>query len=67
MRYLIDIRVGGGKSRTYPIEAKDEDEALERLKLRLPPKQREAFVVDALKIDPKSFDVEEPYGTFGGE
>ncbi len=67
MQYLVDIRINEGSTRTYRIDAKTEEEALERLKLRLPPQQRDAFVVDLIKIDPASITDEEPYGIFGGE
>lgn len=67
MRYLIDIRIDGTKKRTYPIDAKDEEEAKQRLKLRLPPHQRDGIVIDAITIDPASLANEEPYGIFGGE
>ena len=67
MRYLIDIRIEDTKKRTYPIDAKDEEEALERLKLRLPPRQRINIIIDAIIIDPASITNEDPYGIFGGE
>ncbi|MDA3946327.1 MAG: hypothetical protein PF439_06570 [Helicobacteraceae bacterium] len=67
MQYLIDIRINEGRKRTYRIDAKTEEEALERLKLRLPPQQRDVFVVDMIKIDPATVVDEDPYGVFGGE
>ena len=67
MQYIITIRIGEGQKRTYRIDASGEEEAKERLKLRLPPAQRENFVIDEFKIDMSSVGVEEPYGTFGGE
>jgi len=66
MRYLVDIRLDE-KKHTYPIDAKSEEEAIERLKLRLPPWQREAFILDALRLDPLSMGDEEPSGIFCGE
>ena len=66
MRYIIDIRIDG-KSRTYPVEASSEGEAIERLKLRLPPHQREHFDVDSIKIDMATVGTDDPYGSFGGE
>lgn len=62
-RYLIDIRIDG-KSRLYPINAKDEEEALERLKLRLPPNQRENIIIDSISIDPASVPHDDPFGIF---
>ncbi len=67
MQYLIDIRINEGAKRTYRIDAKTEEEALERLKLRLPQQQRDAFVVDMIKIDPATVVDEDLYGVFGGE
>lgn len=67
MRYLIDIRLDTDKKRTYPIDAKNETEAIERLKLRLPPSQRNNLIIDTIRIDPISIRTEEPYGIFGGE
>ena len=67
MQYIVDIRINEGPKRTYRIDAKTEEEALERLKLRLPPQQRDAFVVDMIKIDPATVVDEDPYGIFGGE
>ena len=67
MQYLIDIRIDGRKKSTFRVDGKDEEQAIERLKLRLPPNQRDSFVVDAIKIDPATVGSEDPYGLFGGE
>ncbi len=67
MRFLIEIRIDGTTKRTYPIDAQDEAQAKERLKLRLPPHQRDTIVIDAITIDPASIANEDPYGIFGGE
>ena len=67
MEFVFDIRIDERQKRTYRIKAKDEDEALERLKLRLPPSQRDNVVIDDLKIDMTTVGIEEPYGTFSGE
>ena len=66
MTFIIDVRVNETRF-TYRIDAKDEDEAKERLKLRLPPHQREHIVIDAIKIDMTTVGDEAPYGEFGGE
>jgi len=63
MRYLIDVRVEG-KTRLYPIDASNEGEALERLKLRLPPHQRDTVIIDSIAIDPASIPDEDPFGIF---
>lgn len=67
MRYLIDIRLHHDKKRTYRIEANNEEEAKERLKLRLSPSERETVVFDAIRVDSQMIALEEPYGSFGGE
>ncbi len=67
MQYLIDVRIDGGKKSTFRIDGKSEEQALERLKLRLPPQQRDNFTVDAVRIDPATVGDEEAYGVFGGE
>ncbi len=63
MRYLIDIRLEG-KSRLYPIDADNETQAIERLKLRLPPHQRESIIIDSIEIDPASIPNDDPFGIF---
>lgn len=63
MRYLIDIRLEG-KSRLYPIDAENEVQAIERLKLRLPPNQRESILIDSIEIDPSSISHDDPFGVF---
>ncbi|MGA9047212.1 hypothetical protein [Sulfuricurvum sp.] len=63
MRYLIDIRLEG-KTRLYPIDADNEEQALERLKLRLPPHQRESVIIDSIAIDPASVLNDDPFGVF---
>lgn len=63
MRYLVDI-ILEGKERKYPIDASSESEAIERLKLRLPPHQREAFTVESIAIDPLSLPDDDPFGVF---
>jgi hypothetical protein len=67
MQYLIDIRIGEKPKRTYRIDAANEDEAMERLKLRLPPHQRDTITIDAIKIDMTTVGNDEPYGVFGTE
>lgn len=63
MRYLVDIRLDG-KSRLYPIDADNETQALERLKLRLPPHQRESIIIDSITLDPASIPNNDPFGVF---
>lgn len=63
MRYIIEIRLET-KSRSYKIDASSEAEAIERLKLRLPPHQREAFEIDSISIDPASLSYDEPFGIY---
>lgn len=63
MRYLIDIRLDG-KSRLYPIDADNETQALERLKLRLPPHQRESVIIDSIVPDPAFLPNDDPFGVF---
>lgn len=64
MRFIINVILSTKESRNYLIDAKDEDEAKERLKLRLPPKDRENIKIDSIKIDPNSIKQEDPYGIF---
>lgn len=67
MRYLVDVRVDGDKKRTYRIDASDETQVIERLKLRLPPAQRDTVLVDGIKIDPATVGGDDPFGVYGGE
>ncbi len=66
MRYFIQIRVGES-NRLYPVEASSQEEAIERLKLRLPPDQRNSIQIDSIAIDPRSLGSDSPFGEFGGE
>lgn len=63
MRYLINILIDG-KSHLYPINAKDEEDAYQKLKLRLPPHQREHIMIDSINIDPSTVHYDEPFGVF---
>lgn len=63
MKFLIDILLEG-KVRRYPIDASNQEEAVERLKLRLPPNQRETFVIDSIELDPSSIPEDDPFGVF---
>lgn len=67
MTYLIDILNHAKKKQTFRIEAKNEDEAKERLRLRLPPDKRENFSIESIKIDMGTVSMEDPFGSFGGE
>ena len=68
MRYLLEVRIAGKRPQTFPIDAKDENEAKERLLLRLPPDKRDKILIDSITIDPKSIHIDDdPYGVFGGE
>ena len=67
MTYLIDIRLEQEKKRTYRIEASNEEEAKERLLLRLPPSQRASIIIDTIQIDVNSLKFDDIYGSFGGE
>ena len=66
MRFIFKIHIGKIKS-TYLIDAKNEDEAKDRLLLRLPPDKRGLIKIDSITIDPKSIMAQEPYGIFGDE
>ncbi|MDD5053031.1 MAG: hypothetical protein PHO27_09910 [Sulfuricurvum sp.] len=63
MRFLIDIRLDD-KTRLYPIDADNEAQAIERLKLRLPPHQRNSFLINSISIDSASIPANDPFGTF---
>lgn len=63
MKFLIDIRLEG-KVRRYPIDASNQKEAVERLKLRLPPNQRDTFIIDSIELDPSSIPEDDPFGVF---
>ena len=67
MTYLIDILTEEQKKQSFRIEAKNEDEAKERLKLRRPPNKRENFTIESIKIDMSTIGMEDPFGSFGGE
>lgn len=67
MTYLIDILSSERKKQTFRIDAKNEDEAKERLKLRLPPNKRENITFESIKIDMTTVYNDDPFGTFGGE
>lgn len=64
MTYIVDILTAEKKKQTFRIEAKDEDEAKERLKLRLPPNKREGFSIESIKIDMSTVSTKDPFGTF---
>ena len=64
MRFIIDIHLESKQKRTYTIDAKDEEEAKDRLRLRLPPKDRDSVVFDDIKIDKSSISDEDMYGIF---
>jgi len=67
MRYIIEIRITTKNKRSYKIDAKDEKEAISKLELRLPPEERDDYVVDSISIDPLSINSDEPFGIFSGE
>ena len=67
MTYIVEILNAEKKKQTFRIEAKDEDEAKERLKLRLPPNKRENFTITCIKLDVSSINMDDMFGTFGGE
>lgn len=64
MQYIIDIRIDKDKKRTYRIDAKDETEAKKRLLDRLPPQQRDAIIIDSIKIDVTTVVDDDLYGIF---
>jgi hypothetical protein len=64
MTYIIDILTAEKKKKTFKIEAKNEEEAKERLKLRLPPDKRESFSIESIKIDMSTVNIQDPFGTF---
>lgn len=63
MTYLIDI-LTDEKKQSFRIEAKSEEEAKERLKLRLPPDKRESFTIKSIRIDMSTVGTKDPFGTF---
>jgi len=67
MEYIIDMRLGEKTKRTYRINAKDEAEAKERLKLRLAPQHREEVIIDSIRLYQTALGDNDPYGIFGEE
>lgn len=67
MQYLICICMDENKKSTFRVDGKDEEQALQRLELRLPPQKRANYRIDSIKIDPASITNEGPYGIFTGE
>jgi hypothetical protein len=67
MEYIIDMRLGEKTKRTYRINAKDEEEAKERLKLRLAPQHRGEVIIDSIRLYQTALGDEDPYGIFGEE
>ncbi|MCH9812906.1 MAG: hypothetical protein K0U47_03070 [Epsilonproteobacteria bacterium] len=63
MNYIIEIKLEHNRTRKYPITAVDEKEAIEKMKLRLLPFDRERFTL--LSITPDTSKViDDIYGTF---
>ena len=67
MTYQIDILTHDKKPKRFRIEAKDEEQAKDRLKLRFPPEKRENFTIESIKMDISTLNMDELFGTFGGE
>jgi len=67
MEYIIDMRLGDTTKRTYRITAKNENEAKERLKLRLAPQHRDALIIDSIRLYQTALGEEDPYGIFDEE
>jgi len=67
MTYLIDILTHEKKAKRFCIEAKNEEQAKDRLKLRFPPDKREDFTIESIKLDISTVNMDELFGTFGGE
>lgn len=65
MRYILAVTLANNKKRTFPITAASEEEAREKLLLRLPPHERDGVRFDSVSVDPKSvLPDEDPFGTF---
>ena len=64
MRYIINITLASKESRKYLVDASEEDEAKERLLLRLHPDQRDTVKIDSIEIDPTSIIYENPFGIY---
>ncbi len=67
MTYIIDILTQEKKKHSFRIDAKNEEEAKERLMLRLPPNKRENVEIVSIKLDMSTVNMHDPYGTFGEE
>lgn len=64
MVFIVDIILPTEQTRSYKIDASSEEEALERLKLRLPPDIREEIKIDSITIDTSTIRNEDPFGIF---
>ncbi len=64
MRYLLHVRVGDNKKRTYRVDAADEAEARGRLLPRLAPHERDTLIIDSIEIDPATLQSTDGFGTF---
>lgn len=67
MVYIIDILTHEKKKKSFRITADNEEQAKERLQLRMPPNNRDNFTIESIKIDASTLNMEEPFGSFYGD
>jgi hypothetical protein len=67
MTYLIDVLTHEKKTKRFWIEATNEEQAKDRLKLRFPPENRDKFTIECIKLDMSTVNMDDMFGTFGGE
>lgn len=67
MNVIALVKLQNGQTRKYPLKAKDKEDAIKQLKLRLHPNDRETCEILSIKEDlSKPADIE-PFGEFLGE
>lgn len=64
MKLIIEIKLNDGQIRKYPVTAESEEAAIEKMKLRLHPKDRDLFEILSIKPDPLQLVDDDIHGTF---
>ncbi len=64
MKFIVEVKLESGQVRKYTVLASDKQEAVEKMKLRLPPHDRESCFIESIRPDASQLVDDDIHGTF---
>jgi len=64
MKFIVEVKLENAQVRKYTVVATAKSEAVDKIKLRLPPKERESCTIQSVTVDHSQLVDDDVHGTF---